>query len=73
MEELIRKIGHKIPEVSDRAINTIHSKLQNKISSIQDFLAIQNGIIAGALLYWINERQTSADIQTINNALQIIL
>ena len=72
MEDLIKKLGHRIPEVSDRAVKTINSKLSAKLTSISTLLSFENGILCGLILHWINQRQTEADVQTISAALKIL-
>lgn len=73
MEDLVKKIGHRIGEVSDRAIRSVYSKITANLFTIPELLQIENGAIGNLLLHWINERQTQADIQTLNSALKLIL
>lgn len=73
MEDLVRKIGHRLPEISDRAVNTLYSKLTHKLIQLQDLLFVDNAAACGLLLYWINERQTSADHNTIAACLKLLL
>jgi hypothetical protein len=50
MEDLIKKIGHRIGEVSDRAVRSVSSKLAANLCTIDELLEIDSGIIAGLLL-----------------------
>lgn len=72
MEELIKKLAKPIAEISDRAVLTINSKLSNRVTTIEELLEIENSIIAGLVLHWINERQTHANINTLHAALKIL-
>lgn len=73
MEDLVKKVGHRIGEVADRAVRSLHSKLTANLTTIPELLQIENGAIAGLLLHWINERQTESDIQTLNSGLKMCL
>ena len=73
MEDLIKKIGHRIGEVSDRAVRSIYSKFCANLTTISELLELESGAIAGLLLHWINERQTECDVQTLNSALKLCL
>lgn len=73
MEELIKKIGHRIGEVSDRAVRSLYSKISNGLCTIDEIMEIESGTVAALLLHWINERQTQAEVQTLNSALKMLL
>lgn len=72
MEDLVQKITHTLPEVSDRAVANLHSKLLTRIVDIRHLLT-SNFSLCARLLHWINERQTEADVQTIAASLKILL
>lgn len=73
MEDLVKKIGHRIGEVSDRAVRSLYSKLSSGLATILEILEIDEGKVAALLLHWINERQSQADIQTLNSGLKLCL
>ena len=73
MEDLVKKIGHRIGEVSDRAVRSLHSKLNTGLCNVDDVLEVENGAVAALLLHWINERQSQADVQALNAALKMLL
>ncbi|CAG9310971.1 unnamed protein product [Blepharisma stoltei] len=73
MEEIIKKIARfDHPEISDRAILTVCSKLSNRVARIDDFIEIEKCVISGLIMSWINIRQEEAEIQTINAALKVL-
>ena len=72
MDDLVQKIGHKLPEVSDRAVKTIHSKLTCRLSTIDEFLSVENGMMCGLLLHWINNRQSDVEIPILLSGLQLV-
>ena len=72
MEEYVVKVAHSNPEVADRAVSTIHSKLTAKLTRIEDALLIQGGVFCGHLLHWINERQTQADVSLLAASLKML-
>ena len=51
MEDLIKKIGHRIGEVSDRAVRSVCSKLSANLMTIDELLDIEEGVIAGLILH----------------------
>ena len=69
MDDLVQKIGHKLPEISDRAVKTIHSKLNSRLSTIDEFMSVDNGMMCGLLLHWINNRQTEVEIPVLLSGL----
>jgi hypothetical protein len=72
MEDLVNKVGHRLPEVSDRAVKAIWSKVNCRLAQIEDFLQIDSGMVCGMLLHWINERQNEVEIPTLMNGLALV-
>mmetsp|Transcript_1217 Transcript_1217/g.3012 ORF Transcript_1217/g.3012 Transcript_1217/m.3012 type:complete len:1796 (+) Transcript_1217:3534-8921(+) len=72
MEDLVQKITHPLPEVSDRAVNNLHTKLLTRIVDIRTLLTADQSL-CGRLLHWINERQTEAEVATVAASLKILL
>jgi len=72
MEDYIQKVAHSNPEVADRAVSTLHSKLTAKLVRMEDILQVQGGVFCGHLLHWINERQTQAEAALLGASLKML-
>lgn len=72
MEDYVLKVAHSNPEVADRAVSTIHSKLTAKLVRMEDILQVQSGVFCGHLLHWINERQTQAEAALLAASLKML-
>lgn len=72
MEDYVQKVAHSNPEVADRAVSTIHSKLSAKLARIEDVLLVQSGVFCGHLLHWINERQSQAEAALLAASLKML-
>ena len=55
LEDLVQKLAHSLPEVRDRALRTIASKLDKELVSTTQLCDVTGFV--HLLLHWVNERQ----------------
>ncbi|CAD7963498.1 unnamed protein product [Amoebophrya sp. A120] len=70
-EELVHKLAHNLPEVRDRALRNLASKVEVGLLT-PDLICQEVPGSVQCILHWINERQGGADPELIQKALKLI-
>ena len=69
--ELVQKLAHDLPEVRDRALRSISSKLETGLLEPVELCVEIPGSMQ-LILHWINERQHEAQVELVVRALDVL-